>query len=124
MTSIGEIVKALNSSVKLTGLLGAGLKSIYHLKIPKVCSYPCICYSLLSERPSLYGDNSKLCSRKILRIHIVTKTNASSYNDITGIIRGIMSKYDWQEQQLVEMLDGPDSSLIVRTLDFVKEKEV
>lgn len=124
MNNISKIIETFKQNKDFIAKLGDGLNGIYHLKLPEACRYPAVCYFLLSEHPALHGDDHALLNQQVLRFQVITKLKAQSYNALSEMLIEEMLKLDWQEQAVTEMLDGPDSDLIVRTIDFVKEKEV
>ncbi len=69
-----KVFDALIMNVALMELLPNGAESIYHTVAPSVLSnkYPLLVYSVISDVPSLTGDDKEIVHRVTIRIHVIT----------------------------------------------------
>ena len=97
MEIIKDMVAALNNSRI------PKIKGIFHEFNPKANCLPFIQYSVISDVPSLHGDDKELQSRVTVRIHIVTKDG--NYYEIYRQLNQIMIGLGFMRVQTVDMME-------------------
>lgn len=111
-----EIKSILGNSIKV------GSKSIpvEHLKY-KGKSKTFVTWTLLSESPSLFGDDEALCSVAGVDIDVFSDGN---YLDIMKEIKIVMKDNGWQWDEDSEEMYEEDTELYHRTITFQKERMI
>ena len=95
-----RLISELKNKKELTSRLADGARGIYHQASPQGCRYPNIVYSVISNTPTLHGDDKELQSALTVRIHIVTRDGA--YEEIFYCVQGIMKQLGFMRVRTTE----------------------
>ena len=109
MTITEKVYSALSGNDSLTSLLAKG--GIYHLRSPDAGSYPIVVYSMVSDVPTVKGDDEELAHTVTVRIHIVTKD--ARYSDIYREVLAAMKPIGGVRSFTQEIWDKDLNSKIV-----------
>lgn len=107
-----KIYSAFVEDENLVGFLPNGTKSIFHIRTPSVKpDYPILVYSVLSDVPSLHGDNEENFHRVTMRIHIIT--GDGDYPQIYAKVKRIMTDLGFVRLQSTPFLDEDGTFMLV-----------
>ena len=122
-----KIFDALIFNAELMELLPNGAESIYHQVAPSVQpnKYPLIVYAVISDVPSLSGDDKEIAHRVTIRLHVITAERntiieRNKFAKVCGLIKQIMTGLNFRRLQTTPYIEDGKAMLI---FDFVKGVE-
>ncbi len=121
MELIKEIYSTLSTDLAIISHLEEGAKGIWADLTDYSGRRPVIAYSVISDVPSLFGDDLEMGRRVTVQISIVTTDGADS-----AIVQGVnvaMQNIGWTRESTNRVTDGKDRITAIRYMILDTEKE-
>lgn len=121
MELLKEIYSTLSTTPAIISHLAEGANGVWADLTDYSGRRPVISYSVISDVPSLFGDDMEIGRRVTVQISIVTTDGAD--NAIVKGVNAAMQRIGWMRESTNRVTDGKDRITALRFMILDTEKE-